>query len=81
MKAKNNGHFYAFIVGNKTPGLLLSGNYNSGGANNLGANGNYWSRTSYSIGHGYNLNINTSGVNPQNHNNKANGFAVRCLFQ
>ena len=62
-------------------GFLLSGNYNTGGANNLGVNGNYWSRTANSAQNGYNLNLNTSGVNPANNNNKYNGFAVRCVLQ
>ncbi len=68
------------INGSKAPGLLLSGNYYGGGARNLGANGYYWSRTSYSIGHGHNLNINTSRVDPLSHDNKYVGFAVRCLL-
>ena len=60
-------------------GFLLSGNYNTGGANNLGSNGNYWSRTANSAQNAYNLNMNTSSVNPANNNNKYNGFTVRCL--
>ena len=69
------------INGQYNPGLLLGGYYNSGGANYLGASGLYWSRTSYSTGRAYYLDLNTSGVNPLRHNNKRNGFAVRCLLQ
>ncbi|MBR0424092.1 hypothetical protein IJI79_01150, partial [Candidatus Saccharibacteria bacterium] len=68
------------INGQYTPGLLLSGDYYSGGANDLGANGYYWSRTSYSTGRAYYLGLTTSGVNPLPHLNKYNGFAVRCLL-
>ena len=69
------------INGQYTPGLLLSGVYNSGGADHLGALGLYWSRTSYSTGRAYNLYLLTSGVYPLNHSYKYNGFAVRCLLQ
>ncbi len=67
------------INGSKAPGLLLSGRYGSGGANDLGAYGYYWSRTSVSIGSGYDLYINTSGVGPLDHGSKYRGFAVRCV--
>lgn len=62
-------------------GFLLSGNYNTGGANNLGSNGNYWSRTANSAQNAYNLNLNSSSVNPANNNNKYNGFSVRCILK
>lgn len=62
-------------------GFLLGGNYNNNGANNVGSNGNYWSRTANSGQNGYNLNLNTSSVNPANNNNKYNGNSVRCLAQ
>ncbi len=68
------------INGSATPGLLLSGSYDGGGAHDLGVGGLYWSRTSYSIGRGYLLSISTSGVNPLHRRDKHNGFAVRCLF-
>jgi len=58
-----------------------SGNYNwnSGGLNNRGGNGNYWSAASNSTTNSYNLNFNSSNLNPRNNNNKGNGFAVRCV--
>ncbi len=58
-----------------------SGNYNwnSGGLNNRGNNGNYWSAASNSDTNSYNLNFNSSNLNPRNNNNKGNGFAVRCV--
>ena len=69
------------INGQSAPGLLLGGNYNSGGANSVGTYGNYWSRTSYSVGHGDHLDINTSGVGPLDHLNKYVGRSVRCMLQ
>lgn len=53
-------------------------NNNSGALNNVGSNGNYWSASPNSS-NGYNLNFNSSNVNPSNNNNRANGFAVRCV--
>ena len=60
----------------------LGGNRNrtSSSVNNVGSNGNYWSATVNNANNAYNLNFNTSGtVNPQNNNNRANGFGVRCV--
>ena len=62
-----------------TPGFLLSGRYYTGGAGSLGSYGFYWSRTAYSAQYGYNLGMNTTGVNPSDDSNKYLGFAVRCL--
>ena len=56
-------------------------NYNSGGLNNRGSNGYFWSSRSNSATNSYNLNFNASNLNPQNNNNKGNGFAVRCVAQ
>ena len=67
------------INGQSAPGLLLGGDDNSGGAVNVGTYGLYWSRTSYSVGRGYSLNVNTPGVNPLNHGNKSVGRSVRCV--
>ena len=41
----------------------------------VGSNGNYWSRSLNSQTNGRNLNFNSGGVNPQNNNNRFNGFA------
>lgn len=53
-------------------------NNSNGSLNNVGSNGNYWSASPNS-GNGYNLNFNSSNVNPSNNNNRVNGFAVRCV--
>ena len=59
--------------------VAASGNRNrtSGALNNVGSNGNYWSFASNSQANAYNLNFNSSNLNPLNNNNRANGFAVR----
>ena len=61
--------------------FLRSGNYNydSGALNNRGTNGNYWSLRGNSGTNANNLNFNSTNINPQNGNNRGNGFAVRCL--
>ena len=56
-----------------------SGNRNGTGLNNRGSNGNYWSASLNSQTNGYNLNFNSSGVNPANNNNRFNGFSVRAV--
>ena len=61
------------------PGLLLSGNYNSGGANNVGTNGNYWSRSAYSKGMAYLLTLGSSAVNPRSYGDKYFCRSVRCV--
>lgn len=60
---------------NPASGYLNNGN---GTLNNVGSNGNYWS-ASPNGQNGYNLNFNSSNVNPSNNNNRANGFPVRCV--
>ena len=56
-----------------------SGNRNGTGLNNRGSNGNYWSASLNSQTNGYNLNFNSTGVNPANNNNRFNGFSVRAV--
>ncbi len=53
----------------------------SGALSSVGANGNYWSSSSYAAGNlnAGNLNFNSTVVNPLNGNNRANGFSVRCV--
>ena len=46
--------------------------------NNAGNNGNYWSSVANSSSDAYNLNFNSSNVNPSN-NNRYNGKSVRCV--
>ncbi|MBQ8984471.1 hypothetical protein IJ098_01265 [Candidatus Saccharibacteria bacterium] len=54
---------------------------NSGSQNNAGSNGNYWSASpnTSNANNAYNLNFNSSSINPQNNNNKNNGRSVRCV--
>jgi Fibrobacter succinogenes major domain (Fib_succ_major). len=58
----------------------VAGNRNrtSGGMNNVGSNGNYWS-SSVTGTNARHLNVNGGDVNPANTNNRGNGFSVRCL--
>ena len=56
-------------------------NRENGGVNNVGSNGNYWSAASNSATNSYNLNFNSGTVNPQNNNNRANGFSVRPVVR
>ena len=56
-------------------------NNTSGTLNNAGQNGNYWSSVAYDSNNAYNLNFNSSNVNPQNNWNKRNGLSVRCVRQ
>jgi hypothetical protein len=59
--------------------LPAAGNRNTSGAvTNQGTNGNYWSATPNST-NAYNLNFNSTNVNPANNNNRSNGRAVRCV--
>jgi uncharacterized protein (TIGR02145 family) len=56
-----------------------SGNYNGTTLNNSGSNGNYWSSSFNSSTNAYNMNFNSSAVNPQNNNNRRYGFSVRAV--
>lgn len=69
-------------VSSKQAALIpASGNRNNsnGGLNNVGSNGYYWSASPNSATNGYNLNFNSTNVNPSNNNNRTNGFPVRCV--
>ncbi|MBR3052324.1 hypothetical protein IKG60_01735 [Candidatus Saccharibacteria bacterium] len=46
---------------------------------NAGGNGNYWSSTVNSSENARNLNFNATNVNPENNNNRYNGFSLRCV--
>ena len=59
--------------------FACSGNGNGTSWNNRGSNGNYWSASFNSARNARNLNFNSGGVNPQNNNNRYNGFAVRAV--
>ena len=56
-----------------------AGNYNGTSLNNRGTNGNYWSSTWNSETNARNMNFNSTGVNPQNNNNRRYGFTVRAV--
>ena len=73
-------HLQSKINGN-TLFFPASGNGNGQSWNNRGSNGNYWSSSLNSATNGRNLNFNSGGVNPQNTNNRFNGFAVRPVQQ
>ena len=66
-----------FVSGGGREAFPCSGNGNGQSWNNRGSNGNYWSASLNSQTNGRNLNFNSGGVNPQNNNNRFNGFAVR----
>ena len=51
----------------------------SGSLENAGTWGNYWSSVQNSSSNAYNMNLNSSSVNPSNNNDKRNGFSVRCV--
>ena len=52
-------------------------NINDGRVNYVGEWGWDWSRTSKSSTNAYNLNMNPTGVNPSNNNNRYHGFPLR----
>ena len=45
--------------------------------NNQGSNGYYWSSTRYNASIAYDLNFNSSGINPQGRDNRSDAFSVR----
>jgi hypothetical protein len=57
--------------------LPAAGNRNGTSVNNVGSNGNYWSAFYNNSNNAYNVNFNDSNLNPQNNNNRYNGFSVR----
>ena len=54
-----------------------SGRYNGTSLENRGTNGYYWSASFNNSTNAYNLNFNSSNVNPQNNNNRYRGLTVR----
>lgn len=76
--ASFGGFFRAIVEGcSPKPFFACSGNGTGTSWNNRTSNGNYWSRSFNSARNARNLNFNSGGVNPQNNNNRYNGFAVR----
>jgi uncharacterized protein (TIGR02145 family) len=55
-------------------------NGTSGALANRGINGLYWSSTEAGS-NAYNLNFDSSNVNPANFSNRARGFSVRCIAE
>ena len=49
------------------------------GLDNRGSRGNYWSASLSSQTNGYNLNFNSTTVNPANSLNRFYGFSVRAV--
>jgi uncharacterized protein (TIGR02145 family) len=56
-------------------------NYATGVLSTVGSGGSYWSALPNSTTNGYNLNFNSSNVNPVNNNNRSNGFSVRPVAE
>ena len=69
----------AIVKGCSLKFFPCSGNGNGSSWNNCGGNGYYWSASFNSARNARNLNFNSGGVNPQNNNNRYNGFAVRAV--
>lgn len=82
-RASNDQGFSRLVVtgDNRVDGFFFpaSGNYNGTTLNNRGTNGNYWSASFNSATNAYNLNFNSSNVNPSNNNNRRYGFSVRAV--
>ncbi len=58
-----------------------AGSVSNGSLNNVGSNGNYWSRTVLSGGsrYAYDLFVNSSYVNPAYGTGRYRGFPIRCV--
>lgn len=59
--------------------LAAAGYRNGASVNNVGSNGNYWSSSVNNENNAYNVNFNSGNLNPQNNNNRYNGFSVRLV--
>ena len=59
--------------------LPAAGYRNGTSSNNVGSNGNYWSSqvNSSNVNNAWNMNFNSGNRNPDNNNNRYNGFSVR----
>ena len=68
--SKINGNSIFFPAAGSGYGSSLS---------NRGTSGYYWSSSLYSADSGYNLNFNSSSVNPQDYSNRCHGFSVRAV--
>ena len=60
--------------------FVFAGYYSSGGIDNLGTRGYWWSATAISSSFAYYLSSYTSGwLSPANNGNRYGGFSVRCV--
>ena len=59
--------------------LPAAGNRWGTSVNNVGSNGNYWSSSYNNSNNAYNVNFNSGNLNPQNNNNRNNGYSVRLV--
>ena len=69
------------ILFNQPLSFFRSGYYNWESASRYGRDsyGDYWESRIYSATNSNNLNFNSTNLNPQNGNNRGNGFSVRCV--
>ena len=76
------GFFRLLVIGGGRNGGVFfpaAGNGNNASPNDRGSNGNYWSSSYNDSNNAYNLNFNSSNVNPQNNDNRRNGYSVRAV--
>ena len=88
-KGSFGGLTTAYGAGNNSAGSAImrgapmyfqySGNAYSGGINNVGSDGYYWSSTPNGSGLAYNLYLSSSFAVPSSNYNRYLGFSVRCL--
>lgn len=73
LKLKKNGYilFYDMDDYKKDPSSVSE--YNQG------ASGYFWSSTANSATSAYYFYYNSTAIDPQNYNNKGNGFSIRCV--
>ena len=70
---------YNSIKAGTAPNFLRAGHYVSGTFDDSGSYGDYWSSTSFSGSHAYNLYFNSVRVYSANNFNRRSGFSVRCV--
>ena len=60
--------------------FLYSGNFTNWSARSRGSSGLYWSRSEYNDNNACFLRLTSAYLTPSHHDNKYNGFSVRCLI-
>ena len=73
------GRLFTSNVNGNTLFFPAAGFYDGTSLNGRGSYGYFWSSTYSSATNARNLNFNSSNVNPQNNNNRRNGFSVRAV--